>query len=116
MERLYVNPPSQPEKRPPNPDELARLRRVFPLRQLTRQARLRGQIRLYNFGLYVDHGLSGQTVEVVMYDGTPRIEQAEHCPVSYPCVFDTRHQRTNLVVITFPPLGNEADLAMEEEQ
>jgi hypothetical protein len=38
--------------------EPSRLRRVFRLRQLTRQVRLQGQIRLHNFGLYVDHGLS----------------------------------------------------------
>jgi hypothetical protein len=42
----------------------ARLRRVFRLRQLTRQVRQQGQIRLHNFGLYVADGLFGQTVSV----------------------------------------------------
>jgi hypothetical protein len=73
--------------------EPARLRRVFRLRQLTRQVRLQGQIRLHNFGLYVDHGLSGQIVEVLIYDEAMRIEQAEHLLVSYPCVYDTRQRR-----------------------
>jgi hypothetical protein len=73
--------------------EPARLRRVFHLRQLTRQVRPQGQIRLHNFGLYVDHGLSGQTVEVLIYDEAMRIEQAEHLLVAYPCVYDTRQRR-----------------------
>jgi hypothetical protein len=51
----------------------ARLRRVFRLRQLTREVRQQSQIRLHNFGLYVDHGLSGQTVEVLIYDEAMRI-------------------------------------------
>jgi transposase len=75
----------------------ARLRRVFRLRQLTRQVRLQGQIRLHNFGLYVDHGLSGQTVEVLIYDEAVRIEQAEHLLVAYPCVYDTRQRRITAV-------------------
>ena len=59
--------------------EPARLRRVFRLRQLTRQVRQQGQIRLHNFGLYIDQGLWGQTVDVLIYDEAVRIEQAEHC-------------------------------------
>jgi putative transposase len=74
-----------------------RLRRVFRLRQMTRQVRLQGQIRLHNFGLYVDHGLSGQTVDVLLYDEAIRIEQAEHLLVSYPCVYDTRKRRITAV-------------------
>jgi transposase len=77
--------------------EPARLRRIFRLRQLTRQVRLQGQIRLHNFGLYVDHGLSGQTVEVLLYDEAMRIEQAEHLLVSYPCIYDTRQRRITAV-------------------
>jgi hypothetical protein len=73
--------------------EPSRLRRVFRLRQLTRQVQPQGHIRLHNFGLYVDHGLSGQTVEVLIYDKALRIEQAEHLLVSYPCVYDTRQRR-----------------------
>jgi hypothetical protein len=74
-----------------------RLRRVFCLRQLTRQVRQQGQIRLHNFGLYADHGLSGQTVEVLIYDEAMRIEQAEHLLVSYPCVHDPRQRRITAV-------------------
>ena len=70
--------------------EAGRLRRVFRLRQLTRQVRQHGQIRLHNFGLYVDQGLWGQPVDVLIYDEALRIEQAEHLLVSYPCVYDTR--------------------------
>jgi hypothetical protein len=77
--------------------EPARLGRVFRLRQLTRQVRQQGQIRLHNFGLYVDHGLSGQTVEVLIYDEVMRIEQAEHLLVLYPCVYDTRQRRITAV-------------------
>lgn len=77
--------------------EPTRLRRVFRLRQLTRQVRLQGQIRIHNFGLYVDHGLSGQTVDVLLYDEAIRIEQAEHLLVSYPCVYDTRQRRITAV-------------------
>jgi transposase len=77
--------------------EPSRLRRVFRLRQLTRQVRQRGQIRLHNFGLYVDHGLSGQTVEVLIYDEAMRIEQAEHLLVAYPCAYDTRQRRITAV-------------------
>jgi transposase InsO family protein len=77
--------------------EPARLRRVSRLRQMTRQVRQQGQIRLHNVGLYVDHGLSGQTVEVLIYDEVMRIEQAEHLLVSYPCVYDTRQRRITAV-------------------
>jgi hypothetical protein len=77
--------------------EPARLRRVFRLRQQTRQVRPQGQIRLHNFGLYIDQGLWGQTVEVLMYDDAVRIEQAEHLLVSYPCVYDTRQRRLTAV-------------------
>ena len=48
--------------------EASRLRRIFRLRQLTRQVRQQGQIRLHNFGLYVDQVLWGQTVAVLVYD------------------------------------------------
>jgi hypothetical protein len=75
----------------------ARLRRISRLRQLTRQVRRQGQIRLHNFGLYVDHGRSGQTVDVSIYDEAIRIEQAEHLLVSYPCVYDTRQRRITAV-------------------
>ena len=44
----------------------SRLRRVFRLRQLTRQIRAYGQIRLHNFGLYIDRALWTQTVEVLI--------------------------------------------------
>jgi len=70
-----------------------RLRRAFRLRQLTRTVRQYGQIRLHNFALYVDHGLWGQPVEVLVYDEMVRIEQAEQLVVSYPCVYDPRQQR-----------------------
>jgi transposase InsO family protein len=77
--------------------EPMRLRWVFRLRQLSRQVRLQGQIRLHNFGLYVDHGLTGQTVEVLIYDEAMRIEQAEHLLVAYPCVYDPRQRRITAV-------------------
>jgi hypothetical protein len=75
----------------------ARLRRVFRLRQQTRQVRQQGQIRLHNFGLYIDQGLWGQTVEVLMYDDAVRVEQDEHLLVSYPCIYDTRQRRITAV-------------------
>ena len=77
--------------------EPVHLRRVFRFRQLTRQVRQQGQIRLHNFGLYVDQGLSGQMVEVLLYDEAMRIEQAEHLLVSYPCVYDTKQRRITAV-------------------
>jgi transposase InsO family protein len=69
--------------------EASRLRRIFRLRQLTRQVRQHGQIRLHNFGLYVDRVLWGQTVEILVYDEAVRIEQADQLLVSYPCISDT---------------------------
>ena len=39
--------------------EASRLRRIFRLRQLTRQVRQYDQIRLHNFGIYVDQSLWG---------------------------------------------------------
>lgn len=69
------------------------LRRVCRLRELTRTVRRHGQIRLHNFGLYVERGLGGQTVEVVLYGEMVRIEQAARQVVSYPCVYDTRQRR-----------------------
>ena len=73
------------------------LRRVFRLRQLTRKVRKYGQIRLYNFGLYVDRFLRGQTVDVLIYDDAVRIEQADQLIVSYPCTYNTRRQRITSV-------------------
>jgi hypothetical protein len=77
--------------------EPARLRRVFRLRQQTRQVRQQGHIRLHHFGLYIDPGLWGQTVDVLIYDEALRIEQAEQLLVSYPCVYDTRQRRLTTV-------------------
>ncbi len=74
-----------------------RLRRLFRLRQLTRLVRQPGHIRLHHFGLYVDPGLWGQTVEVLIYDDAVRIEQADHLLVSYPCVYDPRQRRITAV-------------------
>ena len=45
----------------------------------------------------MDHWLSGQTVEVFIYDEAMRIAQAEHLLVSYPCVYDTRRRRLTAV-------------------
>ena len=70
-----------------------RLRRALRLRQLTRTVRQYGQIRLHNFGLYVDQGLWGHTVAVWIYDDVVRIEQGEHVVVSYPCLYDPRQRR-----------------------
>jgi hypothetical protein len=72
-------------------------RRVFRLRQLTRTVRQHGQIRLHNFGLYVERDLWGHTVEVVVYDDMVRIEQAAQPVVSYPCVYDTGQRRITAV-------------------
>ena len=77
--------------------EASRLRRIFRLRQLTRQVRQHGQIRLHNLGIYVDQSLWGQTLDVLIYDEAMRIEQAEHLLVSYPCVYDTRMRRITTV-------------------
>jgi transposase InsO family protein len=73
------------------------LRRLFRLRQLTRLVRQPGHIRLHHFGLYVDPGLWGQTVEVLIYDDAIRIEQGDHLLVSYPCVYDSRQRRITAV-------------------
>jgi hypothetical protein len=70
-----------------------RLRRVFRLRQLTRQVRKYGQIRLHNFGLYVDRALWAQTVEVLIYDDALQIEPAEPLLVLYPCLYDATQRR-----------------------
>jgi hypothetical protein len=59
--------------------------------------RQQGQIRLHNFGLYIDQGLWGQTVEVLLYDEAVRGEQDEHLLVSYPCIYDTRQRRITAV-------------------
>jgi hypothetical protein len=77
--------------------EPTHLRRVFRLRQLTRQVRQQGHIRLHNFGIYVDQNLWGQTTEVLIYDDVMRIEQAEHLLVSYPSVYDPRQRRVTAV-------------------
>jgi transposase InsO family protein len=77
--------------------EASRLRRIFRLRQLTRQVRQQGQIRLHNFGLYVDQVLWGQTVAVLVYDEALRIEQADQLLVSYPCIYDTTQRRITAV-------------------
>jgi hypothetical protein len=74
-----------------------RLRRALRLRQLTRTVRQYGQIRLHNFGLYVDQGLWGHTVEVWVYDDVVRIEPGEHVMVSYPCIYDPRQRRITAV-------------------
>jgi transposase len=70
-----------------------RLRRALRLRQVTRTVRQYGQIRLHNFGVYVEQGLWGHTVEVWVYDDVVRIEQGEQTVVSYPCVYDPRQRR-----------------------
>jgi hypothetical protein len=58
--------------------EVSRLRRIFRLRQLTRQVRQYGQMRLHNCGIYVDQSLWGQTLDVLIDDEAMRIEQTEH--------------------------------------
>ena len=74
-----------------------RLRRALRLRQLTRTVRQHGEIRLHNFGLHVDPGLWGHTVEVWVYEDLVRIEHAEHVEVAYPCVYDPRQRRLTKV-------------------
>ena len=71
--------------------------RVFRLRQLTRQVRQHGQIRLHYFGIYVDRSLWGQLVEVLIDDEALRIEQEDQLLVSYPCVYDTMQRRITAV-------------------
>ena len=77
--------------------EPARLRRVFRLRQQTRQVRQQGQSRLHNCGLSIDPGLWGHTVEVLMSDEAVRIEPAEHLLVSSPCGYETKPHRMTAV-------------------
>jgi hypothetical protein len=77
--------------------EPTHLRRVFRLRQLTRQVRQQGHIRLHNFGISVDQHLWGQTIAVLIYDDVMRIEQAEHLLVSYPGVYAPRQRRITAV-------------------
>jgi Integrase core domain len=79
------------------PADISRLRRVFRLRHVTRAVRRHGQIRLYNFGIYVDPELWGHTVEVLIYDDMFRIERAEHVLVTYPCTSDTRQRRITVI-------------------
>ena len=73
--------------------EPTHLRRVFRLRQLTRQVRQYGQMRLHNFGLYVDGALWAQSVEVLIYDDALRIEHPEQLIVLYPCLYDPTQRR-----------------------
>jgi transposase len=73
--------------------EPGRLQRTFRLRQRTRLVRAYGQIRLHNFGMYVDQSLWGQPVDVLIYDDAVRVEQTGHLLVSYPCVYDTVRRR-----------------------
>jgi Integrase core domain/Homeodomain-like domain len=77
--------------------EPARLKRVFRLRHVTRTVRRQGQIRLHNFGVYVDRELWGHTVEILIYDDMLRIERAEHVLVTYPCDYDTRQRRITVI-------------------
>jgi hypothetical protein len=77
--------------------EPARLRRVFRLRQLTRQVRQQGQIRLHHFGMYVDQSLWGQTIAVLSDDDAMRIAQAEPLLGSSPGVYDTRQRQITAV-------------------
>jgi transposase InsO family protein len=79
------------------PVGISRLRRVFRLRHVTRTVRRQGQIRLFNFGIYVDRELWGHTVEVLIYDDMLRIEWAERVLVSYPCGYDTRQRRITVI-------------------
>jgi len=96
--RLYYVSPEvvlgQAQGRPIDPTQL---RRILRLRQVTRRVRKHGQIRLHNFGLYVDRLLRGQTVEVLIYDQALRIEQNEQLVVSYPCTYDPRRRRITSV-------------------
>jgi len=80
-----------------HPVEATRLRYVFRLRHVQRLVRKHGQIRLHHFGLYVDRGLRGQTVDVLIYDDAVRIEQEDQLIVSYPCIYDPRQRRITSV-------------------
>lgn len=79
------------------PVEVTRLRYIFRLRQVQRLVRTHGQIRLHHFGLYVDRGLCGQWVEVLIYDDALRIEKEDQLLVSYPCAYDPRQRRVTAV-------------------
>src|SRR5215510_800088 len=74
-----------------------RSRQALRLRQRTRTVRQHGEIRLHNFGLHVEPGLWGHTVEVWVYEDLVRIEQGEHVEVAYPCVDDPRQRRITKV-------------------
>jgi hypothetical protein len=75
----------------------SRLRRIFRLRQVIRTVRRYGQIRLHNFGLYIDQERWGQIVQVLIDDEVLRVEQADQLLVVYPCVYDTRPRRITAV-------------------
>lgn len=77
--------------------EATQLRRAFRLRQVTRRVRKHGQIRLHNFGLYVDRLLRGQRVEVLIYNEALRIEQNDQLIVSYPCHYSSKQRRITSV-------------------
>jgi len=77
--------------------DATRLGYVFRLRHLQRLVHPHGQIHLHHFGLYVDQGLQGQTVEVLIYDDALRIEREDQLIVSYPCVYDPRQRRITSV-------------------
>jgi transposase len=77
--------------------DASRLRRVFRLRQRRRQGRQHGQIRLHNVGIYVDQGLWGQAVAVLIDDEAWRIEHADHLLVSYPWIYDTARRQITAV-------------------
>jgi len=77
--------------------EPARLQKILRLRHLMRKVRMHGQIRLHNFGIYVDRVLWGQTVDVLIYDDALRIEQEDRLIVSYPCRYDTDQRRITSV-------------------
>lgn len=77
--------------------DAVRLRRVFRLRQVPRTIRQYGQIRLDNFSLYVDQGLWGHPVEVLIYEDMLRLEQAEQVIVSYTCCYNIQQRRITMV-------------------
>jgi hypothetical protein len=93
----YLSPEVVPGNARGTPVDISRLRRVFRLRQVARTARQHGQIRLHNFGVYVDRGLWGHTGEVLLDDDRLRIERAEHVLVTYPCRDDTQQRRITAI-------------------
>jgi len=93
----YLSPEVILANTPGRPVEATRLRYVFRLRHVQRLVRKHGQIRLHHFGLYVDRGLQGQKVEVLIYDDALRIEREDQLIVSYPCVYDPRQRRITSV-------------------